>query len=389
VKDLEQPREAIRRGLVAMAGLGRSAEMSDTRPAAATTRAGLAAVSGGSLAEPLRGPNGLNAVRLGLAWLVLFAHSWPLSGSGNGPMLGGETAGTAAVAGFFAISGYLITGSRLSLPLWRFAWHRALRIFPGYWVMLLVVAFVLAPIVSVLSSERWSLSGACSYVMANWTTHLQSLTLPGTLLHAPYGQPWNGSVWTLWYELLCYVAVGVALAIPVVRRSVWPLAGAAVLAAGANLTYSRSDDLAVFLHLAVYFAAGATLRMLGERVPCRGDLAAGAAVLAVTACAMGELDSLGAFPVAYLALWAGTRCKLQLRADFSYGMYVYAFAVQQALADLGVVHSPLVTVVAATGVVVPLAAFSWFVVERPALGSKSSTFHVPTLAAFRIRGSEG
>ena len=51
-----------------------------------------------------------------------------------------------AVVGFFGISGYLITGSaERSRPL-RYLWQRFLRIFPAFWVCLVVTAFVIGAI---------------------------------------------------------------------------------------------------------------------------------------------------------------------------------------------------------------------------------------------------
>ena len=57
--------------------------------------------------------NSLNLFRLILAALVLFAHSWYIAGRGSGPSIQGENLGGWAVAGFFVLSGFLITRSRL------------------------------------------------------------------------------------------------------------------------------------------------------------------------------------------------------------------------------------------------------------------------------------
>jgi hypothetical protein len=73
-----------------------------------------------------------------------------LGGFGHEPALGDATIGRFAVGGFFAISGFLVTGSRLRLPAGAFGWRRFLRVFPGLWVCLLVTAFVLAPAVGAL-----------------------------------------------------------------------------------------------------------------------------------------------------------------------------------------------------------------------------------------------
>ena len=84
-----------------------------------------------TLRDALRGrDNGLNLVRLVLAGRVVVGHSWPIGGFGaNGFMLGMRN---WAVYGFFAISGYLIAGSRLRLGWASFMMRRAARILPGY-----------------------------------------------------------------------------------------------------------------------------------------------------------------------------------------------------------------------------------------------------------------
>ena len=87
--------------------------------------------------------NGLNLVRLGLALAVLVSHGYALLGRPE-PAPGGEKVGTWAVFGFFAISGYLITGSRLSSPLSAYVLRRLARIYPAFLVCLGVTALALA-----------------------------------------------------------------------------------------------------------------------------------------------------------------------------------------------------------------------------------------------------
>ena len=78
--------------------------------------------------------NSLNALRLALATLVIVSHAWPIGGFGNDPHIGDLSFGGWAVAGFFAISGFLITSSRLRSSFSAYLWRRMLRIFPGLWV---------------------------------------------------------------------------------------------------------------------------------------------------------------------------------------------------------------------------------------------------------------
>ena len=96
--------------------------------------------------------NSIGFLRWLLAFMVIFSHAGPLGGFYGGRDLGTQwsdeqSLGGVAVAGFFFLSGFLITKSKMgraSTP--RYVWRRIMRIVPGWWLVLLVTAFVLAPI---------------------------------------------------------------------------------------------------------------------------------------------------------------------------------------------------------------------------------------------------
>src|SRR5512138_373576 len=196
---------------------------------------GLSRLSLPTLAERFDGrANSIGAIRLALALAVLLAHCWPLA-LGR-PMLGSaETmkqadVGKLAVYGFFVLSGFLITGSALRFRLPRYLWHRALRILPGLWVCLLVVAFVLAPAVAWYERRSfdgfWSAAlGPWAYVKDNWLFGGNQWTISGILTHVPYGRgliaggPVNGSIWSLKYEVLCYLLLAALVAAAALKRA--------------------------------------------------------------------------------------------------------------------------------------------------------------------------
>ena len=69
-------------------------------------------------------------------------------------------------------------------------------------------------------------------------------------------------------------------------------------------------------------------------------------------------------------LWMGARIPLRWGAvnDYSYGVYIYAFPVQQLLAAAGVSRlGTFVFALLSLAAVVPVAVVSWWLVERPAL----------------------
>src|SRR5207302_5625108 len=101
--------------------------------------------------------NSLNFLRLALAVAVVAGHSIDLGGFGTDLILNKTTVATVAVFGFFGISGFLIASSASRNGLGRYLWQRFMRIFPGFWVCLLVT-------VSVFGVIGWSQAAhpACS-----------------------------------------------------------------------------------------------------------------------------------------------------------------------------------------------------------------------------------
>lgn len=325
--------------------------------------------------------NSLNALRLVLATLVIVSHSWPIGGYGQDPGMGDLSLGEWAVAGFFAVSGYLITLSRVrSRSLMDYLWRRVLRIYPAFLVVLLVVAFVFAPIGAAIGNGAWEPLVSVTYVLRNLGLRITQMGIPGTLDQAPYPDVWNGSLWTLWYEFLCYVVLGLLLtALPsrfvpraaVAASILLPLAVVLVTVLG-----TPSLALLNAVTLGGYFAAGSMLYCYRDRVPSHPALAVLAATVIVVTAATGTFRVFAGVPVAYLMMWLGVvlpLSKVGAVNDISYGMYVYAFPVQQMLALLlvGMAVPAPVFVLLAIILTVPFAAASWFLVERPAMRWKS------------------
>ncbi|WP_116112018.1 acyltransferase family protein [Austwickia chelonae] len=151
-------------------------------------------------------------LRLLLAAFVAVAHGMQIA-HGYQPRLGHTDLGTLAVDGFFVLSGFLVAGSflRLSCPV-RYARHRALRILPGFWTCLVVTALVMAPLLSVLEggTPGQVFSGEAPsglYVLDNAFLLIRDYAVAGlpTGTHTP--GVINGSLWTLWFEAVCYVLV--------------------------------------------------------------------------------------------------------------------------------------------------------------------------------------
>jgi peptidoglycan/LPS O-acetylase OafA/YrhL/O-antigen/teichoic acid export membrane protein len=354
--------------------------------------------------EPVPGPgslghayakrsNSLNFLRVFFAFLVIVGHSGHLGFNRLGPHLGSMYPADVAVDGFFVISGFLITSSRLrSRSGASYLWKRALRILPGYWACLVVTAFGLAPLL------YWRIHGTFAGFMAagnppaSYVTHnailVQAQTgVAGVLPHAMVPYVLNGSLWTLLYECLAYLGLAALASVGLLRSrsrllpviTVLCLVGLAWLTvdpAGFKATLHSPELLPRSVRLGAVFCAGASLRLWHDRVPVSGRIAALCAVVVVASSALTDWQIVGAVPFAYLVLWLGTRLRrlhaVGSRHDLSYGIYLYAWPIQQTLTSVGGARLGFGGYIAVTTAVAAGCAWlSWRFIEAPAIRLKS------------------
>jgi peptidoglycan/LPS O-acetylase OafA/YrhL len=347
--------------------------------------------------------NAIGFLRLFFAAVVVLSHAYPIGGFGLDPAEvwseGRENLGNLAVAGFFVLSGFLITRSAERAPnVGRFIWHRFLRIFPAFWVCLVVTVLVFAPVAAWL--ERGTLgphvpfdaNSSLRYVMFNADLTMRQYGIGGLLANVPYPRAFDGSLWTLRFEFACYLAVAFLALVGVIRRR-----RAVVAAAAAALFVAYAIPLAFAHHLpepwafdallhgnnrlaaelVVYFFAGAVAYLYRDVLPLTrwaGVLALIAGVVALHWSIYSIVDPI-AFSLA--TLWLAAELPLRdvdRRIDLSYGLYIYAFPLQQLAAAAGLMSLGVLgfTVLPLVGALA-LACVSWFVVERPSLALK----HVP------------
>jgi peptidoglycan/LPS O-acetylase OafA/YrhL len=321
--------------------------------------------------------NSLNFLRLFFAATVIVTHAWQTAGYGLGPAIAGKPVGYWAVMGFFAISGYLITKSRLKYDFKVFLVHRVLRIYPAYLVCLLAITFAFAPLSTEWGpgAEHWR--SAATFIGKNLFLKSYQEGISSTLIHTPSGSPaWDISLWTLFYEFSCYIAIGILLAAAAKYHR--PLVIAAFLVTAAVASFNRVPYAGVagsaierFVWLAPFFFAGSLMALYGKRIPLNGYLGAVLLVLVPIGAELNLAPALSALPAAYLVLLLGVILPLSRIGgvnDISYGTYIYAFPVQQIMNELGANHLPIgVSLALAVAVTMPIAAASWFFVEKPIL----------------------
>jgi peptidoglycan/LPS O-acetylase OafA/YrhL len=330
--------------------------------------------------------NNFDVLRLAAALLVLVSHSFALT-QGSDPVADatGETLGTTGLAIFFAISGFLIARSFLLTTRVRdYAAKRALRLLPALWVVVLFTAFVIGPLYTTLSlGDYLTHPDVWWYVARSFFLDTVGGTLPGVFEHNVEPNAVNGSLWTLPVEAACYVMIAVlgALAL-LVRRWALPLIYVVLLAiispVGAakslGTTTTGAELTSAFLVVAI-FVGGAMLYVNRDRIPLRWELIL-PPVLAWALLRNSEwVAVITAVTIPYAVLLLAYRTPRGLRrltapGDVSYGLYLYAFPVQQSIVDSTGGIAPGAMFALSLPITYALALGSWRLIELPALRRK-------------------
>jgi len=328
--------------------------------------------------------NNLNLIRAIAATAVLVSHAFPitLGPTASEPLVAstGHSLGGLSVYAFFAISGFLISMSFERTSSWlSFLTARFLRLVPGLVVSLALVAFVLGPIVTSLSlGAYFSHLETYTFVIRNTLLAPLQFTLPGVFETQPYTSV-EGSIWTLFYEVICYMGVFVLGVMGLLSKKVWMALGLLAYIAVWLLVEAKGAHprIAALQDLSLAFVIGMAFYVWRDRLPLS---ILGVAVLAVLAWVLRDTvtyDLALVLALSYGVFWLGYIPAGALRAynslgDYSYGIYIYAFPLQGAAVWALGNQSPLTNMIVAFIPTLILSVLSWHLIEGPALNAKSA-----------------
>jgi peptidoglycan/LPS O-acetylase OafA/YrhL len=131
---------------------------------------------------------------------------------------------------------------------------------------------------------------------------------------------------------------------------------------------------------ALPFSLGMLAWVLRDRIPLDDRIAALAVVVCAVTLRVGGFSPIGVVAYAYLILWAAWRIPVYgfaRKTDVSYGLYIYAFPVQQTVAAFLPGIGPLAFMIASFAGTLPLAWLSYRLIEAPALKVKDVTIALP------------
>jgi peptidoglycan/LPS O-acetylase OafA/YrhL len=345
--------------------------------------------------------NSFTFLRLVFSLTVVFSHCFPIGGFGLDPLMrasGGQAQmGFVAVLCFFIVSGFLITGSAERLPLGRFGLNRCARILPGYWTAQLLVALVLAPVVlgflhPTLTGygERITMgpSSALSFLWRNSGFHLRQYFIADVFAGQPAGAAVNGAMWSLGPEVMCYLSLavfaicgglhfrvltllvfGAVYALQVVGHFN-PMAVLPVSRVFAHVWFLALDH-PLFRSLYVAFVAGMLSFQFRAWLRWNGWLFTAALALLAGSLWMRCFDLAWPFLLPYVVLFLAYRLpfsKVERWGDFSYGIYIYSFPMQQCLTFAGLPQLGLLPFIGASlSLALVAGMLSWRGIEKPVL----------------------
>jgi peptidoglycan/LPS O-acetylase OafA/YrhL len=310
-------------------------------------------------------------LRLTAAFMVLWSHGFALIGVPETPIFG-RYPSSIGVDIFFAISGYLNTQSLLrGQSWWRFLIRRARRIFPAL-IGLAIFCVLIGAVLTNVGLAFWV--KVPDFVFRNSTILFGiRYTLPGVFEGNPYTSAMNGSLWTLPSEIKLYIYLAI-IAVAVRYRPALLLAALLAVFVGFLVWFHvtlKVVETAYFQKFAILFISGAVLA-LAERRWGLGAASVGLVSLAVvTSITTRPVAHLPAFALATILIGKiNPPVWLRPPLDISYGIYLFAFPIQQLIASYGLSFRPSLAL--SLAVTTALAILSAVFIEQPALTRPTS-----------------
>jgi peptidoglycan/LPS O-acetylase OafA/YrhL len=333
--------------------------------------------------RPVRHANNFQALRWIAASLVILAHAHGIRGFQDEYFrFTGLELGWSAVVMFFTISGYLISASVQRHPAGEFWKARFLRIFPGLIVCTAITGVIISAFSTLSFADYFTNHQTLRYIFGSGTLLSMEYSLPGAFQNNVLKFA-NGSLWTLRYEVAAYFILfmlfvvssraGIKFANIIVVCGVACAIGYLVpVALGRSIPVQASNIFSLFIP----FSIGAWFQATRQNTP---NVVLILVVLSLSAVLAGTSQGMiiATASVAVLTLWIAFGVKrmfagLNAFPDYSYGIYIYAYPVQQMTSVLLPGWNPFIHVVVSFAVTIVPASLSWHFIEKPALALKST-----------------
>jgi peptidoglycan/LPS O-acetylase OafA/YrhL len=282
---------------------------------------------------------------------------------------------------FFSLGGFLVTASLFRTKSFgEYFLLRVLRFFPALFVVVVLTAIVVGPLLTSTSLYAYFHSPKFFAYFLNAFGYFEG-ELPGVFLDNPAPQTVNVSLWTIPWEFGCSIALyGLILCRDELKAkcvavvAIGAMISIPLLAIAANSEaslYSRPPG-----HLLVLsFLAGTCVYFFRYRIPFKFSLFVICALLSLLLFSKAKSAYLALIPIGYVTAYLGLlhppKIGFMKRADLSYGIYLYGCLVQQTFVFLfPSMRVWWVNWIVSAGLAALCAACSWRLVEGPILRRK-------------------
>lgn len=296
------------------------------------------------------------------AFLVIFSHSYALTmGSTNLEplyLLTGNlfSLGALGVAIFFVISGYLITMSWNHHPeALRFLKNRILRIVPGLLGVAIVTMLIIGPLTTVIPISEYFRNPMTLQYLNIVTVFNVDYNLPGVFVNNIYPNAVNGSLWILplLFKLYIIILAFGLIGLLFKKRFVLLLTLILIFAYLCNsisyLAFTKPffdiihyNDFSHFLMIdvslaAIFFMIGAVYYFYDDIITYDFKIAIFFVFIWILSFKSMFFTMASMLCLPYIIIYIGKNSSYPLNnvdryGDFSYGLYIYAFPVQQTIA---------------------------------------------------------
>lgn len=348
--------------------------------------------------------NSFDIIRLILAIIVIYGHTYPVlygtgmkSPSGQYDIVAMFTknqigSGTIAVYMFFVISGFLITQSIInSKSIHDYILKRVLRIIPALFCSLLLSVLVIGLIATQNITDYLNSKDPILYFLSNITFGFFGFyySLVDVFNSNPFPSSINASMWTLPHEFACYLLVIVfsifnffnkreriafAYIISLILVYYNIRFGFVPINLDNNYWILGTNNINSFVNVSYYFFAGSLIYCYKDKLKYSRNLFIIFIICVLIAARLGSLKYCLLVCLPFITMYLSMKkpcINLKRIGDFSYGMYIYAFPIQQFLVyilkdSLTFVAFFLISFIC----ILCISMVSWFIIEKPALNLK-------------------
>lgn len=337
-----------------------------------------------TVADYLNGrENNFDIIRFIAALMVVAKHSYHFVINDEDPLLKftNDTYdyGKIGVATFFIISGLLVSQSYgRSRNVYEYFIARALRIYPALIFVVLFSVYILGPVFTTYEVVDYFLHPQTfEYLIFNSSALIDRFLLPGVFENNPQPGVINGSLWTLSNEVACYILVAVVG----LYRSKKVLASIGLFMIFILIfRYKFTFGTERFLINALCFVSGSLTYHFREKIKLNNaPFAIALVVLVVNVLFNPELFSstlITIISLTYVILFIAFKRTSWFKdftkhGDFSYGLYIWGWPVQQVISvNFPYLTTPVFFVFSFT-ITFVFAYLSWHLIERKALKLKN------------------